>query len=185
MTDPKPPLYPKLPYYDLSDHPELALALGRIAATWALVEHQLCNVLTALLRCPPQRGHAVYYAIINNSARIDMLRSIALDKTLDAKDRKTIMRLLERAQTAAGKRNGYIHKLWLLENNHVYAAETLSKDFPRGKKRKVHPPEIKKVIFEIRVLAHDVGEFLIDFTTRHPLALRKVDLHLSLQKKLP
>ncbi len=183
MSDPKPPLYPELPYYDLSGHPEHAKALGRIAATWALVEHQLCRVFTALLRCPPQRGHAAYYAIINNSARIDMLRSIALDETLDTKDRETIMRLLERAQTVAGKRNSYIHKLWLLENNQVYAAETLTKEYPRGKKRKVHPAEIETVISDIRTLAHDIGKFLIEFTKCHPLTIHHEDLHQTFQKK--
>ena len=183
MTGPKQPLYPELPYYDLSDHPEHALALGRIAATWALVEHQLCSVLIALLQCPPQRGHATYYAIVNNNARINMLRSISLDKTISNRDRKTILRLLKRSQAAAGKRNGYIHKLWLLENDHVYAAETLTREFPRGKKRRVNPAEFEPVISDMRSLAHDLGEFLIDFTTRHPIVVRKSDVHRSLLDK--
>lgn len=183
MSDQQSARYPGRPYYNLENHAEHASALGQIAASWALVEHQLCTLFILLLRTPPQRGHAAYYSIVSNNARVDMIRAIVKDATIANGDREKINVLLDQARTAAGKRNGYIHKLWFLEKGHVYSAEGLPSNFPRGNKRRVCPTEMLDAVGQILTAAHDLGEFLIDFSKRHPIQVPDAYAHPSLLEK--
>ena len=160
----------RLPLYDLSKHPEHARVLGEIAGTWALVEHQLCMSLSAILRAPPWRTQAAYYAIINNKARIDMIKAASKEMIGLAEFGTRFSELLDRASKAADHRNKYIHKLWTTEGGDFYAAEGIGQKFPWGEKRKVQVKELEACVTEICQVADDLGVFMRDYTTKHPVA---------------
>ena len=183
MTD--KPKYPGKPLSDLADEPDYTQLIGRISASWSLVEHQVCILFSALLRGPPQRSHAAYYAIVSFHARITMLRSILKDETITKKDREKIAAILDTVSNASNKRNKYVHALWLKRDDKIYIAEGLPTNFMQTKKRRVHKKELSEAADEIRLIAHETGEFLIDFTITDPLSLRVRDLPRALRKKPP
>lgn len=161
----------KAPLYDLENHPDHARALGSLVATWGVIEHLLCNLFALMLRAPPWRTQAAYYAIVNNNARIDMIRASAKDMVGVTVFYSKLSELLDTAKTLAGARNGYVHKLWLIEGADAYQAEVIGENFPFGKKRKVHPQEIDECSDKIRKLVNDLSEFVRDYSNAHPLQL--------------
>jgi hypothetical protein len=173
----------KEPLYDLTNHPEHATALGMITAAWALVEYELCMMLALVMRAPPWMAHKAYYAIVNNMARIDMIRACSKEMVGDKKYKKRLTELLEKTKTIAGARNGYAHKLWLIENGNVYAAEQLSQIFPMGTKRKIQPKEMFECADRITNHADELAKFVIDYSHENPIILPDHLTHPSLQKK--
>ena len=74
--------------YNLGDHPEFAALLGVMTASWSMLEYYLLGLFAAVMRSPPQRAQAAFYAIANNKARLDMIDSIIKDTTIRPSDRE-------------------------------------------------------------------------------------------------
>lgn len=169
--------------YDLSAHPDYARTVGEIAATWTLVEHALFGVFSVLSRAVPQRAQAAYYALVNNKARIDMLRAIAKDKTLMKPARDMVAMLLEQASIGASMRNAYVHKPWLIKDGNVYIAEQMALVYPHGARRRVHLQELIDARDHITLVLKEANAFAEWYSTHFPLMIEAHDVHPTLRKK--
>jgi hypothetical protein len=159
--------------YNLSAHPDHAAALGMLVSGWAYVEHMLCSLMSFLLRAPPWRTQTAFYAIVNNNARIDVMRALGADMVGAEKFQGQLTSLLERAKNLSDRRSGYVHKLWSIgsDGREVYLIENIGK-VGKSQRRKVHAAELLEVSELIKQLSNDLSSFMGAYSVAYPLPVR-------------
>jgi hypothetical protein len=162
-------------HYNLSSHPDHAAALGELVSAWSSVEQSLCIVMSFLLRAPPWHTQTAYYAILNNNARIDVIRALGTHMIGQDKFQGTLNELLDTAKTLANARNGLVHKKWSTSRDlkDVYALENIGSP-GTSQRRKVHAKEMREISEKIMDLASDLDEFAGEYSAAHPLSIDEI-----------
>jgi hypothetical protein len=124
----------KYTFDNLGAHLTHASMVAKIAALFAIIEFQLCQVFAWMLQCYPMHAAASYYRLQNNKARIDMLKGLLTYLHSDD-ERVVVQTIIDGAQEAARIRNIYCHALWKSEGDKLYLIENLETRYPHGTKR--------------------------------------------------
>jgi hypothetical protein len=155
--------------YNLEDHPEYARLIGQIAATWGIIEWQMCALFAALLRAPPWQAQTAFYALSNNKARRDLVRSLNNKLAGNTETRKKITDVLKRIAAAAEKRNPYMHGLWSIEGDKVYIHNAIGNQYPRGSKQLVKAKDLESVLKFLDSTARATSKFTYEYSVNRPL----------------
>lgn len=96
----------------MDSSPEIAQALGRMIAHWAIVENQLSDLLQELLLIPDQhRGRMLFDSIINLRSKLDLIDALVLVFTKGS-EQTELARLMKKARALNLERNQYVHATW-------------------------------------------------------------------------
>jgi len=155
--------------YNLGLHTNYATSLGWVIASWNMIEYYLFGLFTVILHSPPQRAQAAFYSLVNNKARIDMMRAVSADPTIPEKYRTRIQSALDNANEAARARNKYAHYLWTTDGNEIWATELLDTPVFDGQKQKIQWKEMIDAIEKIKASGEEINQLLQDWTQEHPI----------------
>lgn len=159
-----------------------------LISAWAAVESKLCLLMAFLLRAPPWHVATAFYAIVNNSGRLEMLRASGTHMVGADRFQSPLNQLLDRARSLADKRNGYAHKPWVVSTDmrDVFILENHGSP-AKVEKRKVHPKEMLDIANQIIELADDISAFCGEYAHAYPLRnllLDENDVPPALRDKL-
>ena len=146
------------------------MALGQLVAAWANIEQELCMLMCFLLRCAPWHGTTAFYAIVNNKARIDVMRNLGTHMIGQTQFQGQLNDLLNRVSKLADNRNSYVHKIWSVsrDGNDVYLTENIG--FPaKAQARKVHAAEMREITAKIMQLTKDLRFFTVSYGRAYPI----------------
>ena len=102
----------QLDAYNLSRHPQHASAVGCIVAGWAQVEDALAYIHFLISGAPTWQAAATFYAIPNNSSRINVIAALTVRMVGRLEFRTRLLILLESTSKIAINRNKYAHGMW-------------------------------------------------------------------------
>lgn len=171
--------------YDLSDHPKFAKTVGELFAVWTVIEYRLSHLYSLLLRSPPWIASAAYFAVVNNRARLDMLRAIIARMQPTNPDRKPLLELIEAIKDAPAARHGYAHKPWLRYQGNVYQMDEDAPQLDQCKKHRVKLNQIKDDVVGLRKLDARLVHAITDYSIRHPMQITATEDDLPWLRKFP
>jgi len=156
----------------LDEHPEFARLIGQLAATSSWTEHYLCLIAGFLLRSPPWHTRTAFYAVVNNKARIDMVRALATHMLGANEFAERLNKLLDDAGRLASRRNSYIHGLWETSKDgaDLFIVENVGS--PSGSTpRKVRTDELEDILEKTKALLAAMSVFTGDYSEKFPLQI--------------
>jgi hypothetical protein len=95
----------------MSERPELAVYVARVATGWSHVEKFYGYLVVQLLGAHAHAGMRMYKALSGSASQTAVLRAVARDR-LPQPMMDELEDLLRRTRKAAGKRNDVVHGLW-------------------------------------------------------------------------
>jgi hypothetical protein len=160
-------------FCDLSQHPDYAQRVGVIVSVWAQVEMRLSVIFGILLRAPVWTAWDAFFSLQNSKARTDMIRSLATGLDDRLPERQALLDLVERCSRAAGPRNAYAHRSWILERGKLYQLDKPAVPVETSLKHHVSLKNMDADIAALRKLETDLRDFLIVFGNKYPLRLER------------
>jgi hypothetical protein len=172
------------PLYNFHAHPDHALILGQMTATWAIIEYRISHVFTWMIGCSPLHGAAAYYALQSMQARTGMMR--ALMQYLHSDDeRAEIDIILSRLGEIATVRNTYMHTPWMRRGKDTYLMRQIGQRFPHGFKKPVSIVELTAEAMKLVEFSLFLEGELVRLTRGRPLYLNRVTVPPALLEKFP
>ncbi len=139
-------------------HPDIVKAIGMISVEMGNLEIFLGDMLGALLHIDRVVGRTVYLTPKSAYGRIEILKNVVAQSMIEGTDlRKAAESLISRGETVIGKRHEFMHEAWgLSEEDQTTVVRRRLPFTTRTKSKPVTLEELRRLIQDIRELAHDV-----------------------------
>lgn len=96
--------------YPMQRHPELALLVAEVIASWANVESFLLNLFIELMGGPKGKAATVFVSLDSRSARTAAIQAVA--RSLPEKHKKLLDAILAVTKSNAKSRDKIAHHIW-------------------------------------------------------------------------
>jgi hypothetical protein len=101
--------------HDLSEAPDIAIALGNVVVAWARAETTLVLALSAISGMHPHMASDGFYRIPTFESRIKFIRALIQEwQPIDA-DKNALDKAIEKLSSLASTRNRWVHAIWTRE----------------------------------------------------------------------
>ena len=148
----------------LDSNHEFAAALGRLLGHWAIVEHELTDILGILLRVNQPRAQMIFMTFISFKAKLQLIERLIHNFVGASPEKNRLLSLIRSAGNLNDERNGFIHATWGVGNTN----DSLTR-FPntlQGNTKNAFratddltPQDIQKVVDTIASLSGELQHF--------------------------
>lgn len=152
----------------VEDFDQLDKQLGALVREWGGLELLLAALFAAMVGPEVERHISLFYAIVSNQARAEMMRKALLFSRVTKDQAKTIAAIIAKFQKLNGARNRYIHGVYAKGEGFVARADfTTPKQIneritTHAGQAGVNAAEIVNHVSAVRALAHQIQSFLRD-----------------------
>lgn len=88
--------------------------IGEVTTEWAMLDHDLIDVLSALAKCPIHSAGIIYFSINSLSSRIAILKGLAKHAVIEDASRNALLKVLTKILRYATARNEIVHSAYVL-----------------------------------------------------------------------
>lgn len=152
----------------IEDFDQLDKQLGTLVREWAGLELILAALFAALVSPNSERHISLFYAIVSNQARAELMRKALLFSGQNVHERKATEAIIAKFQKLNKARNRYVHAVYAMGEGHVIRA-----DFTAGMRvdegvsthgglTPVNASEIANHVSAVAALARETQDFLRD-----------------------
>lgn len=141
--------------------------LGELVTTWSILENNLAVLNAGMLGAPYPEKIPIFYAVLGNRVRGDLLKKSALSMTMSKDEKIKFDKLVARFLRLNTKRNKYIHGMYGQSREDDIGIKIIDFTSPSstetslslGAKSKVGQSDITNHIKAVTKLTDDVRSF--------------------------
>lgn len=139
--------------------------LGTMVVMWGILEFSMALMFAGLLGAPFSRRISVFYGVVSNQSRIDMLKMALTASSYPADAKEDALKLINKFQALNKTRNKYVHSLYNIDEVGTPKLLDCTKPgyrngvFVVGIQRDLNPVEIQNHCLAAEQLSERVCDF--------------------------